>query len=156
MRRGGTRGREREGGGRERGKEGISYFILLFCSSVVVAAKISPPSIPTYLGSLSRPLPSLSLLHLDLRRKWTFYETEIMALRQSGVRSCSLSLLSSRRGRGSQMKRFAKNANIFCPSLNFSFWSVGMTLPDLEHSRMNKLKPFDVFLREAGLFGIVM
>ena len=51
--------------------------------------EISPP---THLSRAESPapffdpfsLPSfLSLLHLDLRRKWTFYETEIMALRQS-------------------------------------------------------------------------
>ena len=85
---------------RGKGEEGISYFILLFCSSVrrrFVAAKkrrdlptnppISEQSRPR--RALLRPLlpsslpPFLSLLHLDLRRKWTFYETEIMALRQT-------------------------------------------------------------------------
>ena len=84
-----SRGTTREGG---RGRWDISYFILLFCPSVRwrPARRALPiPLPPTYLAlgapSLD-PFSFLPLLHLDLRRKWTFYETEIMARRQSEVR----------------------------------------------------------------------
>ena len=84
-----SRGTTREEG---RGRWGISYFILLFCPSVRwrPARRALPiPLPPTYLAleapSLD-PFSFLPLLHLDLRRKWTFYETEIMARRLSEVR----------------------------------------------------------------------
>ena len=84
-----SRGTTREEG---RGRWGISYFILLFCPSVRWRPKrgaLPIPLPPTYLAlgapSLD-PFSFLPLLHLDLRRKWTFYETEIMARRQSEVR----------------------------------------------------------------------
>ena len=81
-----------------RGREGkmgyfLFYFIILPVSPMAAEKRGSPHSParlpPTYLAlgapSLD-PFSFLPLLHLDLRRKWTFYETEIMARRQSEVR----------------------------------------------------------------------
>ena len=86
---------------REEKKEAISYFILLFCPSESDGQeKKRSPHSPISEQSLRPLLPFfLSSLHLDLRRKWTFYETEITTLRQSEG-------LSSSRGQSQKREYF--------------------------------------------------
>ena len=86
--------------GRKRKRVILILFYYFARQSPTAKKRRDPLNPPISEQSLRPLLPSfLSSLHLDLRRKWTFYETEITTLRQSEG-------LSSSRGQSQKREYF--------------------------------------------------